>query len=477
MDGGITGRRFSYRRDGRDQPVPLGGRPRGSVLVRRSPEELRTQPDKLNLDERGLEVCPTVEGEELSLRLLSLKGNRIACLGLMGRLSALVFLDLYGNRLTSLDGPLDALPNLRVLMVGRNRLRSLQNLRGNLPRLDVLDVHGNELEDLDGLESCRYLRVLNLASNRIRFLGPVRGLGGLTELNLRRNTLSAAGDLSGLTNLLRLNLSGNALASVSDLAALSSLRRLTELSIEENPVAGAEEARRLLEALLPPPQPNSASLPLADAPAAGETSPVSPPEVASDDLAETDTSLSTPVQTETVVVALAAVSSAEDLAGVLDKVEQGQLRVLALEFAGLHRRRIHDFSKRIASSFGSIRKLRLYGNDINSFSELKHVLELFPCLSSLHLEANGVCQSSMLRSFCNALLPQLTLFECSNSTIASGSVGTESFARTIESQEPEKFEGVRVVCTVGIWLTNCFSQIVEAAVRDIVHVMLTQMKK
>lgn len=65
---------------------------------------------------------------------------------------------------------LDYLPSLKVLMLGMNRIRKLQNLHG-LPLLDVLDLHHNQITNVEGLEQLSSLRVLNLAGNQIVEVG------------------------------------------------------------------------------------------------------------------------------------------------------------------------------------------------------------------------------------------------------------------------------------------------------------------
>jgi Leucine-rich repeat (LRR) protein len=109
----ITGRAFVYNRPeegsnstnkGNDaRAVAVSGQ-RNELIIRRTDEEIARQPDKINLDAKALEVCPTIQGERSTLRLLNLKNNRIRTIGVFGDLQALIFLDLYGNRLTSLEG-------------------------------------------------------------------------------------------------------------------------------------------------------------------------------------------------------------------------------------------------------------------------------------------------------------------------------------------------------------------------------------
>ena len=55
---------------------------------------------------------------------------------------SLIFLDLYDNRIERIGG-LSTLTNLRVLMLGKNRIQKVDNLNG-LIYLDILDLHGNQ---------------------------------------------------------------------------------------------------------------------------------------------------------------------------------------------------------------------------------------------------------------------------------------------------------------------------------------------
>ena len=81
-------------------------------------------------------------------------------------ISRLVFLDLYHNRLDHIAG-LEPLANLRVLMLGKNRIRKIECL-AHCPKLSVLDLHGNRIGAIVGLDKLTELKVLNLASNLIR---------------------------------------------------------------------------------------------------------------------------------------------------------------------------------------------------------------------------------------------------------------------------------------------------------------------
>lgn len=137
-----------------------------SLVVFRTPEERLRNPERLNLDRRQLEICPLLEQEQ-RLRLLNFQNNNIRTIQNLENLPNLIFLDLYNNKIASLDGPLTTVKGLRVLMAGKNKISVISNL-SPLRKLDVLDLHSNEIKVIEGLEGLGDLRVLNLAG-KIQF--------------------------------------------------------------------------------------------------------------------------------------------------------------------------------------------------------------------------------------------------------------------------------------------------------------------
>lgn len=132
-----------------------------TLVVFRTPEERTRNPERLNLDRRQLEVCPFLEYEH-RLRLLNYQNNNITRIQHLENLPNLIFLDMYNNKLSTLEGPVSCARGLRVLMAGKNRLTNITNL-SNLKKLDVLDLHSNEIKRVAGMDALIDLRVLNLA--------------------------------------------------------------------------------------------------------------------------------------------------------------------------------------------------------------------------------------------------------------------------------------------------------------------------
>lgn len=206
-----------------------------SLVVFRLLEERTRNPERLNLDRRQLDMCPLLENEQ-RLRLLNFQNNNIRTIQNLGNLPNLIFLDLYNNKLTTLDGCLSLIRGLRVLMIGKNRITNITNL-SNLRKLDVLDLHSNEITEVSGLDNLAELRVLNLAGNRISIVNHLSTLTSLTELNLRRNCIQNVFELDNIASLQRIFLSHNKIINETHISCLFSLKNLLELSLDSNPIS------------------------------------------------------------------------------------------------------------------------------------------------------------------------------------------------------------------------------------------------
>ena len=225
-------------------------RPEGLVVIRLHEERARN-PERLNLDRRQLDVCPVLEQEQ-RLRLLNFQNNNIRVIQNIENLPNLIFLDLYNNKIASLEGSLSCVRGLRVLMVGKNRISEISNL-STLRKLDVLDLHSNDIKEIGGMDALADLRVLNLAGNSIGMVQNLLGLTSLTELNLRRNCITHVSELDRIPSLQRVFLSHNLLAKEKSISCLYALTGLIELSLDSNPIAEANPSdyRQLIIAKIP----------------------------------------------------------------------------------------------------------------------------------------------------------------------------------------------------------------------------------
>uniref|UniRef100_A0A7S3NLU7 Uncharacterized protein n=1 Tax=Aureoumbra lagunensis TaxID=44058 RepID=A0A7S3NLU7_9STRA len=206
----------------------------------RSVEDRRANPERLNLDRLKLQQIPELRNEQ-NLKLLNLQNNEIECLQYLDCVPNLIFLDFYHNKLQHLDGTqLEKIAQLRVFMLGKNRLKSIGNEIQKLQFLDVLDLHSNHLTSVASITNLKVLRVLNLAQNKLTEID-FKNLDSLTELNLRRNQIHTVH--IQLPKLQRLFLAHNCLNSLAQLRSFWHLP-LSELSLQDNP--GLENYRNVL---------------------------------------------------------------------------------------------------------------------------------------------------------------------------------------------------------------------------------------
>ncbi|XP_035706372.1 uncharacterized protein LOC110843635 isoform X3 [Folsomia candida] len=224
------------------------------VQVIRTKEEREQSPESIRMDGLGLKVFPAIGGGEgPNLKLLSLQRNLIKYLeNTPSHLSHLVVLDLYDNRIERISLGLLGFTSLRVLLLGKNRIRRIEGLEG-LKRLEILDLHGNQLRYVDNLGVLSSLRVLNLAGNilrSIRNLGP-NGINTLTELNLKRNRIRNLDGLVKAPHLKKLLLANNDLQSFASLLPLRKLSLLQELLLESNPLSSTSDCRHQVLSMLP----------------------------------------------------------------------------------------------------------------------------------------------------------------------------------------------------------------------------------
>ena len=232
------------------------------LVMYRSADERAANPERLNLDRRGLTEClfavsffkllsiqsparesldcliagPVLKSEE-RVRLLNYQNNQITAISNLGNLPNLIFLDLYNNAIRELSIDLDKVPTLRVLMLGKNHIQQISHLT-KLRKLDVLDLHSNCISRIDGsLDALVELRVLNLAGNRLNVIESLEKLQSLTELNARRNVIASVAGLDALPALQRVFLSNNQIPSFTSVDCLFRSKHLAELSLDGNPLA------------------------------------------------------------------------------------------------------------------------------------------------------------------------------------------------------------------------------------------------
>ncbi len=152
---------------------------------------------------------------------------------------ALEELYLIGNKIKAID--VIAIPSLKLLELGDNRIRTMENLE-HLPRLESLWLGRNKLEKIQNLHGLVNLKRLSLQSNRITEITGLDHMQGLEELYLSHNGLSSMDGIQNLRNLKVLDLAVN---KIQHLEQLENLVNLNDFWFNGNQAADFSELEQL----------------------------------------------------------------------------------------------------------------------------------------------------------------------------------------------------------------------------------------
>lgn len=169
-----------------------------------------------------------------TLYSLHIGRNKISSLnGTLRQLTDVKMLFINANNLTTLEDELpESAPNLMMLMASNNRLEKLPKTVKNFIALDTCYINDNELRSLDGLFSHQKKLIrLYLEHNKIEYLAEEEFLKSedIDELNLSSNLIPSLNkSLLYITNLRHANISGNLLRefSMQEIYKLMKLRHL-----------------------------------------------------------------------------------------------------------------------------------------------------------------------------------------------------------------------------------------------------------
>jgi leucine-rich repeat protein SHOC2 len=182
---------------------------------------------KLDLEDFSLTgAVPAEVGRLSALIQLNLNSNQLTSVPAeIGQLTALRELNLNSNQLTSVPAEIGQLTALRELYLGENQLTSLPPEIGQLAALEWLDLSENQLTRVPAeIGQLTSLTWLNLFGNQLTSLPAEIGqLISLRELRLYDNQLMRVpAEIRQLAALERLHLSGNKLTTLP--AAIRKLR-------------------------------------------------------------------------------------------------------------------------------------------------------------------------------------------------------------------------------------------------------------
>jgi len=100
-----------------------------------------------------------------------------------------------------------------------------------LEDIEEIEMADYEIEFLDGIEACRYARVIDLSNNNLTDLAELSSLHQIERLYLSNNHVNLIDSLSNLTVLQVLDISYN---DVDDLSPLFELSHLSYLNVIGN---------------------------------------------------------------------------------------------------------------------------------------------------------------------------------------------------------------------------------------------------
>jgi len=111
------------------------------------------------------EIEPVVAAQEKYVKLIGMLPPIVKMDRDITALAACEHLGLSTNAIEKIGPGLKDLKNLRILSLGRNAIRRLEQL--DLPQLEQLWVSYNKIDKLSGLEKLKSLRVLYMSNNQI----------------------------------------------------------------------------------------------------------------------------------------------------------------------------------------------------------------------------------------------------------------------------------------------------------------------
>ncbi|THD21839.1 Leucine-rich repeat-containing protein 23 [Fasciola hepatica] len=186
---------------------------------------------------------------------LKADNNQISGAECLNPLRFLQFLDLSGNKLTTVNNL--KFPLLQHLKVNENMIETFEGPWGTgfesqqLPTLHTLEARGNKLTHLKGLGGLSSLKSIYCAENGIRQTDGVSGLTSLVRLHLRDNRICRLTDFTpALSSLEYINLRGNRIKKFTTIKNLTCLPALKVLSLVDNPITNKEDYRLTVIGLL-----------------------------------------------------------------------------------------------------------------------------------------------------------------------------------------------------------------------------------
>ncbi|OON17957.1 leucine Rich repeat-containing domain protein, partial [Opisthorchis viverrini] len=178
---------------------------------------------------------------------LKADNNQIERADCLNKLRFLQYLDLSGNKLTTINDL--KLPFLQHLKVNENAIGTLNSTGYGIPpeqfpALATLELRSNRLTSFEGIGALTTLTSLYCAENSLKDTSGLSKLTGLVRLHARDNRISSLNGITvAMSSLEYLNLRGNRLSSFRAVKLLSALPSLKVLNLLQNPICDKDEYR------------------------------------------------------------------------------------------------------------------------------------------------------------------------------------------------------------------------------------------
>ena len=186
----------------------------------------------------------TVVGDRITSIKLPNSGLKGKIFPSIGNLSALTYLDLGWNALTSLDSSIGNLTNLTVLRLNNNKLSdTIPSSFGNLINLEELSLQENNLQNAIPISLANLVKLKSLTLYQNYFTGWIPDMfGGMQQLtSISLGNCGLVGTLPpsiySLSNLTSLSIPGNSIGdTISSL--IGNLTQLSSLELGTNSFSG-----------------------------------------------------------------------------------------------------------------------------------------------------------------------------------------------------------------------------------------------
>jgi Leucine-rich repeat (LRR) protein len=212
---------------------------------------------ELNLSTCGVKEL-TLLDKFPALQHLALDRNLLADVTGLARCVSLVSLDLSFNKVLLSPAPigraLTGLVNLESASFEGNLLQSIASLQLDLPKLKFLNLRANELQRIDGLDALPNLRELVLDRNKLRAVdnNSFQGTPFLRQLSCDENSIKTLDGLRPLQYLQRVSFASNRIAEITDITrSLENAKQITEAIFIANQAARKQLYRVTLVNALP----------------------------------------------------------------------------------------------------------------------------------------------------------------------------------------------------------------------------------